>query len=266
MAIDLRQQQLDADTAKLAETRGQIKSGYAGGTKVASKFDNYVKDYIKNTGDKSAMVDPKKRKELELQQQEDLRLYRDTKDLESSISQTKGTIKAEQGLLSDAQAAGQNVDKLGLDLSLDRLRDDSAVQESRDAYKAATDLSLVRDSATAGLQAAESSSNRQLAARLASAGVKGGAAGGAFTDLASMNLRNRSALESNLAQQNVQSNMQRAQFETQLAQFDLGQGTAEKNMRNQVIGGLTNYSQLQRSGMKQDEIAKNMGTMSGGGK
>lgn len=179
------------------------------------------------------------------------------------ISETQKIIGQETKLFDDAAAASQNVDKLGLDLTLDRIRDDASVSQARDAYAKATDLSLVRDAATERLQGAEQSTNRQLLARLGQAGVKGGLAGGALTDMASMNLRNRASLERDLAVQNVSANQQRAQFETQLAQFDIGQAAAESVNRNLVKGMLIQNSTLQRAGEKQKDIASSLGTMAG---
>lgn len=246
--IDIRQQQLDKYNANIdaaKATNEQLKSSVKADPRLGM-FANTIanKQIKKKQAPQNAII----------------------KENEKLIKAEQGVLAAETNLRGDAAAAVQNVDDLGMDFSLGRIRDDAAVQDSRNAYAAATDLSLVRDRAVEGLQGAEQSSNRQLMARLGQSGVKGGLAGGALTDMASMNLRNRASMERDLAVQNVAANQQRAQFETQLAQFDLGQSTAETAMRNSAIGGLTAFSTLQRSGMKQEDIAKNIGTMSGGGK
>lgn len=156
-------------------------------------------------------------------------------------------------------------DVLGDAANLGRIRDDQAVIDARKAYSDATDLSMMRDSATRKLQNAEGSASRQLQSQLSAAGVKGGLAGGAMTDLAALNLRNRAALEQDLAIQNVQANKERAQFETQLAEFDLGQANAENNLRLQAKIGIAQHLQSSRSASDQRNAADDIGSSGSGG-
>jgi len=273
MAIDLRAGRLEQSVT----TQKELKDAASAAKKAlddAARAKGKANSQLNSTNSLTRMQDIKKFEEANKAYELAKSAYNTSntsyKDFNKSeygsdfIKTTDAAIRSSNRFTEDLGAAQEQVDSSGLDLRLSKIRDDASVTAARDAYAKATDLSLVRDTATAGLQAAESSSNRQLAARLAQSGVKGGLAGGAFTDVANMNLRNRAALESNLAQQNVAANQQRAQFETQLAQFDLGQTDAEKNLRNTAVLGFATKSQMERSGIKQDEIAKNMGTMSGG--
>lgn len=186
--------------------------------------------------------------------------------------------QAEQNLDRDLQFAEENQGKLyGEDIELDRLADDAGVQESLELLRDNVDMDseeqiAMRESATTGLQAAEKSQQRELLSSLSAGGVKGGAAGASLQAQAQSNLQNRAQLEQNLYLQ--QQNLRRAavselaNYQTQIARFDIGQAAAEMNARIQERLALVNMASNERSSIRQHQasLAAAEATKNSGGK
>jgi len=189
-----------------------------------------------------------------------------TKDAKLAYAEEKGVVKAKDDLASDvSRVEGMAGTFLGAEGTLSRLRDDSAVIEARQLVKDSTDTSLLRDQSTQNLMAQEQSGNRNLLMNMANAGVRGGATAGALTDMSAYNMQNRANMERDLIVQNQNAQLNRAQFETSLAQTDLGREDAEKSMRLQERMGITNYLQAARAGKGQEYLNEQMKSGSGGG-
>ena len=269
--IDLRKQELDARTDAQATSQANKNETFAQKPGAKSKYSSTGAAIGSVLGGglggfAGSVFGRKKPRYTAAQSAARSAAQKDLNEQNLRLDQTKNVINSEQDLLSDLQIAEQNTAAvLGADGNLDRIRDDQAVIDSRQAYADSTNLSMQRDQATRQLQGAEGSQSRQLQSALGASGVKGGLAGGAFTDMAQFNLRNRAALEQDLAVQNVSANKERAMFETQLAEFDLGQGEKEKNMRLATKLGLTQFSQSVRQGEANKAATNAIGSAGGGG-
>jgi hypothetical protein len=164
---------------------------------------------------------------------------------------------------------------LGEDFALSRLGDQSEVQGLREGLNANANMSEAeriarQESAYNTLNSSEGTQNRQLLKQLSAAGVRGGAAGGAISDLASTQASGRRQMAQNLYLQEQEMGRQGlrdlAQFELGVQKFDIGQEQAEISTRlNTQLAGTSLYSQ-ERSSIRQDEAALAAAEAAGGGK
>lgn len=188
------------------------------------------------------------------------------KDWESTNAEEFGTVKGAFNLDKNlGMASDMAPGLLGSAADMGRIRDDQAVIDARQAYSDATNMDLRRDASLRNLQAQEASQSRQLAGQLARSGVKGGLAGGAYTDLASMNLRNRAGMEQDLMLANQAAVKDFADFETSLARLDLDAERAEKVAEMQAKTGIAGYLGQEGSAARQEYLNSLIST-SGGGK
>ena len=176
-------------------------------------------------------------------------------------------------------AAGQEMGREIVGTGLGRLSTDPEVAASRQALSRSVNMSdaekrMKRDAATVNLQGSEQAQERQLTASLARSGVKGGAAGQAHLELAASNLSNRRAMERDLTLDQMEFSRrgaaQLAEFDTQIAQFDLAQAAKEKNIELQsglAFAGMgSNERAAIRSEQTAEKIAKTQANASGGKK
>lgn len=170
--------------------------------------------------------------------------------------------QAEQDLQTDLQrgaALGEDVIGDGLG----RLSEDANLQSSRDllaqqaeGITSAQNLAQ-RESALSNLQGSEQSQNRSLLANLAGSGVQGGSAAAQLIDLNSSNLNNRRSLERDLISdqttfaQNAANNL--ANVDKSIAEFDLGQLAAEKNIDIQSRLGFADLGSAERAGIRSEQ-------------
>ena len=184
---------------------------------------------------------------------------------ESQFNQERAAIEGSQALGRDLERAGGMVSQvLGDNFSIGRLRDDAAVTQAREDVARSTDMTLLRDQASSNLSGAEQQAQRALMSQLASQGVRGGAAGGALTDLAYRNLQTRAGMERDLTLANQSAVLNRAQFETGLAQQDLSAQRAEQNIQLQTKLGLASTLQGERSAEEQERLNNAIRSTQGG--
>lgn len=230
--INLRQQELDAEAERVKKDDPR----FAG-----TPFGHYF-------------VDDKEYKKAKKEADEYRATYgsmvEGTNKLDTAIS-----LAEEQGL----------VDRLLVNEgNLPSIYEQDAIQDMRQLYENATDTTLLRDSAIRNLQAQEASQYADLATRLSASGVKGGAAAASQVDLASMNLRNRAAMEQDIIVNNQAALERRIGYETGLAQSDQQTQLAEQALRQQALLGATGYNLLESSAGRQEYLNSLIST--GGGK
>lgn len=127
-------------------------------------------------------------------------------DMKAGFEQDLSTAQTDaSGFLEGKQLAGNETTIASRELLAQNLSS-SAESQAR------------REQATRGLQGAEATQNRQLAAQLGSSGLRGGLAAGAAQDLSIAQLNNRRAMEQDLylADQSIDRDVR-----SQLAGFDM---------------------------------------------
>lgn len=183
------------------------------------------------------------------------------RDFEKYWSMNYRDRKAYYDTQMDAVRGKEFADKvLGKDFKLDRLSEDSEIQDIKNRLEKNTRLSseekLARqETAYNALASSEQTQSRSMLKQLSAAGVRGGAAAGAIGQLAQQQAIGRREIAQNLYLQ--EQGFERdaldkyAQFQTQTKQFDIGQAEKEANMILQTqLAGISS-SQNERNALRQ---------------
>lgn len=126
-----------------------------------------------------------------------------------------------------------------------------------------------RESGLVQINARQQAAERALQSRLGASGVKGGAAGGQFRELALGGLQQKQNLERDLIladrDARVQGLSNLAEFTTNTEQFDIGQAAKEKNIAIQTGLGFGALGAAERGAKISAEAAKAAAGAGGGG-
>jgi len=168
-------------------------------------------------------------------------------------------------ILADMANGGQFSEMIVGD-GLGRISDQAGVADAREMLRQQTQgLSgeqqrMMREAGREQIGNQTQTSQREAASRLASVGVKGGAAGAQFARIAASGQQASRQLERGISLQQINAQQQGvrdfAQVESEIAKFDLGQAAKEKNLDIQARLSFAELASAERANIRATEASK----------